>query len=224
MLNALQSYEEDFVVRMTHGSASIEGSTLTLQETALVLDHEFLPKDIKQRDDMMSSMGIYDAYTFAMRQAVEGRTLDRPLIQDIHEHVAIDMDTSVRGIFRHIPVYIKGSTTVPPVADKVRELLDDLIFLYEQSKLHPLAAIAASHKAFESIHPFVDGNGRTGRVLMNFQLVTRGYPPITVDADSRQRYLTALEDWTVSQNPVSLVSLICDKVIEESKRRIEILG
>ena len=221
---AIEGYEESFIVRMTHGSASIEGSTLTLAETALVLDHEFVPSNHKQRDDMMSSIGIADAYRYAMRQAKEGRIFDRSLMQDIHERVSIDMDDSVRGILRTIPVYIRGSMTVPPDPMKVRTLLDDLAFLCSNPDLHPLVGVAATHKAFESIHPFVDGNGRTGRALMNFQLVASGYPPIAIGADRRGDYLSALEEWDVSHDPKPLISLICEQVVSESENRMAILA
>lgn len=220
---ALDGYESDFLVRMTHGSASIEGSTLTLQQTALVLDREFVPKDLKQRDDMLSAMGIADAFRFALRQAEAGRTLDTALIQDTHERIAIDMDESVRGIIRTVPVYIRGSLTVPPDPSMVRNYLDDLVYHCTHTDLHPLVAIAATHKAFESIHPFVDGNGRTGRVLLNFQLATCGYPPIAIDAGSRQRYLESLEAWSVSEDPAPLATLICENVIVEAERRLAIV-
>lgn len=219
---ALKGYEDYFIVRMTHGSTSIEGSTLSLVETALVLDREFVPANLKQRNDMMSSIGVADAYRYAMRQAREGRVLDHLLMQDIHERVSIDMDDSVRGIIRTIPVYIRGPLTVPPDPLKVREWLDDLAYLCADTNLHPLVSIAATHKAFESIHPFVDGNGRTGRVLMNFQLVSHGYPPIAIDAGSRKAYLMALESWDANNDPKPLVSLICKQVVSESRNRREI--
>ncbi len=220
----IEGYEECFLVRMVHGSTAIEGSALTLAETSLVLEREFVPKDRKQRDDMMSSIGIADAYRYAMRQAKEGRALDRSLIQDIHERVSIDMDDSVRGILRTIPVYIRGSMTVPPDPMKVRTLLDDLAFLCSNPDLHPLVGVAATHKAFESVHPFVDGNGRTGRALMNFQLASFGYPPISIDAGRRGDYLLALEEWDADRNPRPLVSLICEQVAVEAANRMAILS
>lgn len=220
----IEGYEEWFLARMVHGSAAIEGSTLTLAETSLVLDREFVPRDRKQRDDMMSAIGIADAYRYAMRQAKAGRALSRSLMQEIHERVSIDMDDSIRGALRSVPDRIKGSASVPPGPQQVGALLDDLARLATDVDLHPLLSVAATHKAFEAIHPFADGNGRTGRALMNFQLASLGYPPIAIDAGRRGDYLSALEEWDVGHDPRPLASLICEQVAIEAANRKAILA
>ncbi len=219
----IEGYEEWFLARMVHGSAAIEGSALTLAETSLVLDRDFVPRDCTQRDDMMRAIGIADAHRYAMRQAKSGRALSRSLIQDIHERVSVDMDDSIRGALRTTPVRINGSASVPPEPQQVEALLDDLARLATDADLHPLLVVAATHKAFESVHPFVDGNGRTGRTLMNFQLASFGYPPIAIDAGRRGDYLSALEEWDVGRDPRPLASLICKQVAIEAANRRAIL-
>ena len=220
----IEGYEEWFLARMVHGSAAIEGSALTLAETALVLERDFVPRDRKQRDDMMCAIGVVDAYRYAMRQAREGWPLSRSLMQDIHERVSIDMDYSVQGALRTAPVRVRGSASVPPEAQQVESLLDDLARLATDANLHPLLSVAATHKAFEAIHPFADGNGRTGRALMNFQLASLGYPPIAIDAGRRGDYLSALEEWDVGHDPRPLASLICEQVAVEAANRRAILA
>ncbi len=220
----IEGYEEWFLARMVHGSAAIEGSALTLAETSLVLDRDFVPRDRKQRDDMMSAIGIADAFRYAMRQAKAGRALSPSLMQDIHERVSIDMDDSIRGALRATPVRVKGSASVPPEPRQVGPLLEALARLATDADLHPLLSVAATHKAFEAIHPFADGNGRTGRALMNFQLASLGYPPVAIDAGRRGDYLSALEEWDVGRDLRPLVSLICEQVAIEAENRRAILG
>ena len=173
---------------------------------------------------MMSAIGIADAYRYAMRQAKAGRALSHSLMQEIHERVSIDMDYPVRGALRTSPVRIKGSANVPPEPQQVGALLDDLARLATEADLHPLLVVAATHKAFEAVHPYADGNGRTGRALMNFQLASFGYPPIAIDAGRRSDYLSALEEWDMGRDPRPLTSLICEQVAVEAANRRALLA
>ena len=126
-----------------------------------------------------------------------GGPLDEDLIKDIHERTALDCQPRARGVYRVTSVYINGSLTVTADPHCVRELMANLIFAANNTDMHPIAKAAAFHAMFENIHPFKDGNGRTGRIIINHMLMEAGYPPIAFKASSKAGYHTALEDWQV---------------------------
>ena len=213
-----QSYDEAFLVRFTYNSAAIEGSTLSLIDTALVIEGEFMPSDPadKRLSDIFAARGIADGVAFAHRARQEKRAVTEDLIKDIHERTALDCQPRVRGAYRTNAVYLRGSQTVPAAVDHVRPLMGDLIFAFEHAEGHPLLNAAAFHVLFENIHPFADGNGRCGRIILNYMLECAGYPPIALKAANRATYLTSLEDWQVRDNPQPFVAMVCDQIVEEA--------
>lgn len=217
-----ESYDESFLVRFTYNSAAIEGSTLTLADTALVLEGEFMPSDPadKRLSDMFAARGIADGVAYAKRAAEQNRPLSEDLIKDIHERTALDCQPRARESYRMSAVYIRGSETTPVEAARVRECMSDLIYTEAHSPEPALVRAAAFHAMFENIHPFSDGNGRCGRIVMNLMLEAAGYPPIAVKAADRAAYLTALEDWQTRDNPTPLIEVVCAQVAEEAEARI----
>lgn len=220
---AMKSYEEAFLVNFTYNSASIEGSTLSLMDTVLVIEGKFMPSDPadKRLSDIFAARGIADGVAFAASKLDAGAPLSEELIKDIHERTALDCQPRVRGVYRNGAVYIRGSETVPVSAAQVRPLMGDLVFGFAQSQNHPILRAAAFHALFENIHPFADGNGRTGRILLNYLLEKEGYPPIVPKAANRAAYLSSLEDWQVRQDPCPFVTLVCEQIVEEAAARYE---
>jgi len=214
----LASYAEAFLVRFVHSSNAIEGSTLTEGDTALVLEGEFLPD--KPGRDIFAARGSADGFAYCQKALSEGKGLDVPLIQDIHERVALDCQPATRGVLRKSPVYLRGSDVVPANWEEVRPLLRDLVAAEKGSKLHPVENAAAFHAMFEKIHPFSDGNGRTGRLLMNFMLERDGYPPIAIKHDGKGRYIDALRGWQSAGLRGPLVDLVESCVKSELDARI----
>lgn len=221
--DAMRSYDDAFLVRFTYNSAAIEGSTLTLMDTELVLEGEFLPSDSKNKrlSDVFAAKGIAEGCAFSEQALEDGTPLSENLIRDIHEKTALDCQPRTRGMYRTSAVYIKGSDTVPVAPDMVRTHMADLLFAYENSDEHPLIRAAAFHAMFENIHPFQDGNGRVGRIILNHMLQTAGYPPIAIKAALRAEYLAALEDWQVCDEPAHLISSITQCVVDECVARRE---
>ena len=162
--DAMRSYDEAFLVRFTYNSAAIEGSTLTLIDTELVLEGEFMPSDgnDKRLRDVFAARGIADGCDFAERALEHKAPLTESLIRGIHERTALDCQPRTRGMHRSSAGYIRESETVPVEADLVRESMADLMFAWENSEEHPLVKAAAFHAMLENIHPFQDGNGRAG--------------------------------------------------------------
>ena len=220
--DAIEDYDADFLVRFNYNSNAIEGSTLDLGDTALVLEGEF-PTDVedKRLSDVFAALGCQDGCIFARDMLNSGAPVDEELLKDIHERTALEIQPRARGTYRVSPVYIRHSETVPANPDQVRSLMADLMFAYDTSKMPPLAKAAAFHAMFENIHPFRDGNGRTGRIVLNYMLEQAGFAPIAIKAQGRADYLKALEDWQVRDDPKPLLELVASCIEEETHNRKE---
>lgn len=218
-VDAMRSYDEEFLVRFTYNSAAIEGSTLSLADTALVLEGEFAPSGDKRLSEMFAARGIADGCAFSDKALADGIAMTEDLIRDIHERTALDCQPRTRGMYRLSSVYIGGSQTVTADPMSVRGLMSDLVFAYENSGDHPIVRAAAFHAMFENIHPFQDGNGRTGRIVLNHMLREAGYPPIAIKASLRSEYYAALEDWQVRGEPRHLIESVSRCVCDECAAR-----
>lgn len=179
---------EEFTIEYTHDSNAIEGNTLTLSETALVL--QGITIDQKPLKDHLEAVGHRDAFRYLCGRVSENANLDEWFIRELHSLVLADRPED-RGAYRRIQVKIVGAAHVPPdplaVPDEMRALLERL----KESRRHPIERAALFHILFEAVHPFVDGNGRTGRLLLNFMLMRLGYPPINIKFADRRRYYDA---------------------------------
>lgn len=222
--DAVALYDRDFLTRFTHGSAAIEGSTLTPIQTELVLEGEFLPRDDRQLADMFAARGIAEGYAYAMRGLANGRLMDSALVKDVHERMALDCQPAVRESFRRVPVYIRGSRTAPPDPSDVPGLVDLLLWAHGRSVQHPVVRAAAFHAMFENVHPFQDGNGRCGRILLCGELVSSGYPPIAIRSDEREEYLTSLEAWQCEGDGSPFVRFLAECVAREAQARLEAIA
>lgn len=221
---AQQSYDEDFLVRMAYNSNAIEGSTLTLADTEIVYEGEFVPD--KPGRDQIAARGIFEGSAFIDELFQEGACLDENILRDLHERCALDLQPAARGMYRMAPAIIRASRTVPTAPAKIRDEMKALFDLYEeaQDKLHPLISIAWFHAAFEDIHPFADGNGRTGRLWMNAQLRDGLYSPITIKVDHSAEYKRGLESWQADDDPQPFVELALAAEEEELQQRIDFLS
>lgn len=221
--DAMSSYQEGLLCRFTHGSAAIEGSTLSLMETRLVIDGEFLPNDDQQLHDMFSAMGVRDGYEYARSQLLGGRRVDAGFVCDVHERTALDLQPRLRGSYRTVPVVVRGSLLTPPDPLEIRQLMESLVYHHEASKAPALARIAVFHVCLEAIHPFRDGNGRAGRNVLNGMLESSGYPPVAIKAHDRERYLSSLEEWQTEDEPQAFMALLAEAVEEEARARLEMV-
>jgi Fic family protein len=186
----LERIRNDFVVEYTYDSNAIEGNTLTLKETALVL--EGLTIGEKPLKDHLEAVGHADAFSYVEQLASANEPLTSRVIKDIHYLVLADRPDD-RGSFRNVAVRILGSTHRPPEPILVPELIDELLQDYARDRHHPIDRAARFHLNFEAIHPFIDGNGRTGRLLLNLMLMRSGYLPINIKYTDRRRYYDCFE-------------------------------
>lgn len=219
VVDCLVDFNLEFLPRFVHHSAALEGSTLSLADTQLAIEGEFLPSNSKELADLFSVFGSYQGYEKALERILAGCELDEEFIKDIHELTALDVQPRNRGSYRTTQVFITGSRTVPAAQDSIRPLMRDLLAAYERSSMHPIIKAAAFHALFENIHPFRDGNGRTGRILFNAMLVRDGYAPIAIKSEDKKSYLESLEAWQVDGDPSPLLCLTCSCVEKETNSR-----
>jgi len=218
----LASYDEAFVVKMSYHSNAIEGSTLTIGDTADVLDGLVLPN--KSQSEQLAAKGVADGMEYIARELKTGRALSEDLIKDIHERTALDIDYALRGVYRQAPVYIRGSEMIPPNWESVRELMADLVYQYEASELNNIYKAIAFHVAFENVHPFQDGNGRTGRNVLNFMLLQQGLPPVALRYDKEHSYTNALQAWQVSRDKKHFIVQVIHNLRSELEERVKIIA
>lgn len=221
--DGLKSYDDAFLVRFTYESNAIEGSTLSLGDTELVLEGEFTPNNNQRLREIFSARGCADGCAYIEKELENDRKFTENFIKDIHERTTLDCQPRIRGTYIIAPVYIQGSLTEPVDPIQIRELMPTLLYAYENSDAHSIAKAAAFHAMFENIHPFQDGNGRTGRLILNYMLEKEGYPPIALKHDAKQDYKKSLEEWQVRGNPKMFLDVVKNCVLDELQERIHII-
>ena len=221
---ALADYDRDWLVRYTYNSNAIEGSTLTLEDTSLVLEGEFVPSDSPARY-VFAARGVADGMAYVREYAKEGRKLNEELIRRLHEVTALELQPFARGTFRPYGYLARITATRVKTADplEIRDDLRSLIDGLDGCAAHPLLRAAGFHAMFENIHPFMDGNGRTGRQLLNFVLLRNGYRPVAIKYDAGRSYARGLEAWQVDGKPDSFCSIFLDCVEQEEQTLVDLI-
>ncbi len=194
----LSSYEKDFELRFIHNSTAIEGNTLTLMETKVVLE-DGVSIGGKELREIYEVVNHKKAYEYVKKCIAENKPLTENIVKDLH--AILTENIIVGGIYRNQEVRISGAGFTPPAGN---EMYVQIKIFYEDLKykkdLNPIELAAWTHAEFVRIHPFVDGNGRTSRLLMNYQLMINGYLPVSVDKEDRLDYYNALEQYAAHGN------------------------
>lgn len=220
----IKRLRDEFLIDFTYNSNAIEGNTLTLQETALILQ-EGITIDKKPLKEHLEAIGHKEAYIYIEELVKEKVALSENVIKDIHSIVLMDRPQD-RGVYRRIPVIILGTVHEPPQPYLVPILMEQLIEEYntQMNEKHIIEKVALFHLKFESIHPFIDGNGRTGRLLLNFELMKAGYPPVNIKFKDRKRYYDCFTYYHLNNsNPQMLIEMIQEYIEEELRKYISIL-
>lgn len=187
----LDNLDKWFEVELTFTSNAIEGNTLTRAETALVLE-KGLTVGGKPFKDHVEAYNHQEALS-AMKGFVHKAQIDFNDILYLHKLILKGLDDTSAGSLRTIPVRISGSIVILPNPRKLPELIDDFMKWLQTNQEHPIHKAALAHYKLVSIHPFVDGNGRTARLLMNLILMQHGYPPAIITPKDRLKYIKSLE-------------------------------
>jgi Fic family protein len=215
---------EEFLINFTYNSNAIEGNTLTLQETALIIK-EGITIDKKPLKDHLEAVGHKEAWLYVEELIKQKVQLSEKVIKEIHSLVMMDRRED-RGVYRRVPVTIMGAVHTPPQPYLVPSQMEQLITRYQQkmSSLHVVERVSLFHLEFEAIHPFIDGNGRTGRLLLNLELMKEGYPPINIKFGDRRRYYDCFTSYhSYGKDPSEMISLVKQYLEEELTRYVEIV-
>ena len=212
---------DEFMVEFTYNSNAIEGNTLTLKETAMVL--EGMTIDQKPLKDHLEAVGHRDAFLY-IEDIAKDTKISETVIKNIHSLVLMNRPED-KGVFRKIPVTIMGASPEPVQPYMIEPKMTELLTENEKrkKKMHPIERIARFHLEFEGIHPFIDGNGRTGRLLLNLDLIQNGYSAINVKFADRKTYYAAFDEFYKNNNAEPMVEIVAEYVIERMKQYLEIL-
>ena len=200
----VERLNEEFIVEYTYNSNAIEGNTLTLRETDLVL--RGLTIDKKPLKDHMEAVGHKEAFEFVSELVKNNVPISESVIKQIHYLVLADKKED-RGVYRRVPVRIMGAQHEPVQPYLIAPKIEELLRTFAESTEHIVTKLARFHIEFEGIHPFIDGNGRTGRLLINLELMKAGYPPIDIKFTDRITYYNAFDEYHVKHNLSAMENL-----------------
>ena len=218
----VERLRDEFMIEFTYNSNAIEGNTLTLKETAMAL--EGMTIDKKPLKDHLEAVGHRDAFLYVQDIAKKDMPLTESVIKNIHALVLMNRPED-KGVYRRIPVKIMGAYTEPVQPYLIEPKMTELLQGDNERKgaIHDIERIARFHLEFEGIHPFIDGNGRTGRLLMNLELIKCGFPPINVKFTDRKRYYDAFDAYYKDGNPNKMIDMIAEYVNERLGEYLAVL-
>ncbi len=218
----LCSYEKDFELTFTHNSTAIEGNTLTLIETKVILE-DGISVGGKELREIYEVVNHKKAYHYVKKCITEGKELNENIVKDIH--AILTENIIVGGIYRNQKVRISGAGHVPPAGNdmyiQIKNFYDDLG--WKKDALDPIEYAAWTHAEFVRIHPFIDGNGRTSRLLMNYQLMSAGFLPVSIAKENRLDYYNALEAYAVHGELGQFADLVAELEEEQLDAYIRLI-
>ena len=203
--NVLNNYQDNFDVDFTHNSTAIEGNTLTLLETKLLLSDK-LSVGSKELREIYEVVNHNKAWNHVKTLVKENKLLDEEIAKELHSLLMENI--MVGGIYRTVEVMITGAKHLPPKPSDAYYELKDFYTSLEVNHYNDLDIAAYTHAEFVKIHPFVDGNGRTSRIIMNYQLLKNGFLPISIKKEERLKYYEALDEYAVNNNLVPFKEII----------------
>lgn len=204
----VQRLKEQFTVDWIYNSNAIEGNTLTLRETQLILETGLTigGKSLREHFEVTNHR---EAIAYVEQLAEQDTRLTPFHVRQIHKLVLAQIDDANAGQYRQTPVRIAGATHLPPEAWEAGQRMDEWGQWLKDSerRLHPVELAALAHHRLTAIHPFVDGNGRTARLVMNLLLFRAGYPPAVILKINRQQYYRVLMQ-ADGDRPAPLVNFV----------------
>lgn len=214
----IEKYEKAFDIDFTYNSTTIEGNTLTYIETKALLEDK-ISIGGKQLREIYEVLNHNNAFEYVKKCIEKQQELDENSIKDIHEILTENIMQG--GIYRNTDVIITGASHTPPTPN---EMYNQLRFFYEDLKknmniMNAIELAAWTHAEFVRIHPFLDGNGRTARLIMNYQLMSNNFLPVSIKVEERLEYYNALDKYATTKDLEPFVNLIAKL---EEKRLNEI--
>lgn len=206
--NLFDNFDKAFEIDYAHNSTAIEGNTLSLIETKVLLEDEISVAN-KSLREIYEVVNHNKAFAYVKKCIFENKPLDENISKDIHSILMENI--LVGGVYRNVEVRITGAKHKPPVPSEmyyqIKEFFNNINL---KSNLNPIELAAWTHAEFVRIHPFVDGNGRTSRLIMNYQLMSNEFLPVSVNKEDRLEYFSYLEEYAVNGNLVPFADFIAE--------------
>lgn len=208
----LRSLREKLFLEWTYNSNAIEGNTLTINETKVVL--EGITVGGKTMREHLEVINHQEAISYVEDIVRKEDLFSERQIKNLHHLVLKGIDDSNAGVYRDQQVFISGAQHTPPAPFKIQEQMDNLFKWYEgkAQSLHPIVRGSILHVIFVGIHPFIDGNGRTARLLLNLELMKSGYPPVIIRVENRLAYYNALDKSHTTEDYEDFIELVSKEV------------
>jgi len=221
--NQYNTLRNNLIIEWTYNSNAIEGNTLTLSETKVVL--EGITIGGKSVVEHLEAINHRDAILFLESIVDRQENISEWNIRNLHQIILKDIDNLNAGKYRIENVLISGAKHIPPDYLMVPVQMQKLVYEdnREWTQYHPVVRAALLHGEFVKIHPFIDGNGRTARLLLNLVLMSNGYPPIVIKKESRLAYYEALDTAHTTLNYSKFFHLIATLVFEAEQLWLKIL-
>lgn len=219
----LRVLDEAEIPENVYNSNAIENSTLSLQETERILLEQEVARNVALRE-------VYEAKNLAtVSEYIRGkaeRDITPEFILLLHRMFMTNVGDDISGRFREGKEYVRVGTHIPPAPEKIPSLIVDLLDTYrDNTDLYPVDRIALFHLQFESIHPFNDGNGRVGRVLINLQLQSLGYPSMMVRDKEKKEYYKAFNTYQINKRKTNgMEKVIALGLLESLHKRLAYLN
>lgn len=184
-----QPYFENFITRSTYNSNGIEGNTLSYAETyAIIFNDNSFTVNAKPRE-------LYEAINHKYAMDYLFRHIEEDLSQELIKQLGIIINKNISEVdgYRKVRVMIQGAEHIPPGPEEVPQAMMYFTYNFSHTEYEDIfEKLADMHLQYERIHPFADGNGRTGRLLLNYELLRQGYAPIVIPKEERTRYFNLL--------------------------------
>ncbi|MCK5762646.1 MAG: Fic family protein [Clostridiales bacterium] len=222
-INVAKSFHDKLIVEWTYNSNAIEGNTLTLSETKVVL--EGITVGGKSIVEHLETINHKEAILFIEDLIGDEEQLTGWNLKNIHTLILKEIDNDNAGRYRSENVLISGAKYVPPKHYELDYLMQKLMKEYQKewNEYHPVIKATLLHGEFVKIHPFVDGNGRTARLLLNFELMKYGYTPVIIKNERRAEYYDVLDLAHTTMNYGPFIRLVSEFVIESEELWLSIL-
>ena len=214
----LEQLKSFYDVGLTYSSNALEGNSLTESETKVVIE-DGLTIGGKPVKDHLEALGHHDAF-YKLYNSLS-TPITEELIKDIHHLFYVRLDEKNAGTYRKESIIVSGSTFTFPKPDQLASLMAGFITAITDSVLHPAQLASLAHREFVTIHPFIDGNGRTARLLMNLILLRHGYPITIIPPIYRHYYIDFLKDAQLNRNTEPFDVFIQNMVLEAQKDFIQ---
>ena len=202
-----------------YNSNAIENSTLTIAETEKILLDLEVSRDVSVRE-VFEAKNLARVFEY-IKNKVSTRSIDKELILFLHKMLISNIDESIAGRFREKGEYVRVGTHIAPAPEHVEAMLDSALLEYSANhKSYFIENISRFHLDFEHIHPFNDGNGRIGRVLINYQLLQLGFPPIIIRDKEKQTYYKSFSEFRDKRKSRAMDKVLVTALIESFHKRI----